>query len=160
MIKNITILLMLFSTLFIFVSCGKKAEPYISVTADEQKVVTQSGEEENPFAALIQNEIPYTPLGSSIQINFHAEVPEQIVTFDYVLNAQGAIKYSDREVIETVIDTKEDQSVSFTLKENFAAMLSSDSKDYEQGNSLRGFKVAFTAKNSNYEFYFIVRTDV
>ena len=48
---------------------------------------------------------------------------------------------------------------SFKLERHWAALLSSSSEDYKNGNTLRGFRLLCTWGENQCEYAFVIRTD-
>ena len=114
-----------------------------------------------PFKTLMQDgnvHIPYVNLGESIQIRLDQDVSATYELTDVLLKEDGSYKYNipnDKpEVIEISSGTG-----SFVLKGNMAAFLSSNSKDYEPGAAIRGFKLTEQGDGEKQGFYFVLRTD-
>ncbi len=104
-------------------------------------------------------EVPYINLGEIIQIESMGKVPDTIELKDYILNEKGEIKYTAKEVIEMPIQFTDGKG-NYKLNPHEAALLSSNSKDYEPGKTIRGFKLTCSwGDKYQCEYAFIVRTD-
>ncbi|REK75975.1 hypothetical protein [Paenibacillus paeoniae] len=107
-----------------------------------------------------QEEIPYLKLGAAITIQLNKNISGSYELKDVLLKEDGALKYITQPFIEqshdTVIDF--DKGVgSFILTENAYAYLSSQSKDYEPGATIRGFQLYLHDKDETIAF--VIRTD-
>ncbi len=105
------------------------------------------------------NQIPYFELGKRIYISFEPEkAPDKIVLYDYILKEDGRPKYTDKETSEVTFEFINNEA-TFILNENLSAMLSSNSKDYEKGAVLRGFKLVCNWGKNECEYGFLIKTD-
>ncbi|MOA54166.1 hypothetical protein D3C78_1777370 [compost metagenome] len=77
---------------------------------------------------------------------------------DYILKDNGTLKYK-KETAEPVNVEWADKTATFKLDSNMAAFLSSDSKDYESGATIRGFRLTGEWLDQTKEITFVVRTD-
>jgi hypothetical protein len=103
--------------------------------------------------------LPYIELGNEVTISFNDNsVPDEYELYDYVLNKEGSPKYTNKEVREIPLNI-ENGTGSFILDMHFAALLSSNSDDYERGASIRGFKLICRWGEDECEYGFIVRSD-
>lgn len=103
-------------------------------------------------------EIPYIPLDETIQIEFKGIVPDELQLRDYILKKDGTPKYTEKEVNEIPVKLV-DGKMAFKLQEHMAAMLSSNTKDYEPGNTIRGFTLTCKWGDNECEYGFIIKTD-
>lgn len=116
------------------------------------------------FENYMSNEIcRYVALGSTVSFTFADHHPYIIKVTDFLLDKKGDEIYTEkeREAVE-VNSSSANEQVSFILKRHPASFLSSNSKTYEPGNTLRGFKVdCYSSKNAQLQSYlFILQTDV
>lgn len=102
--------------------------------------------------------IPYVKLGEVIQIEFSNTAPDSYKLTDYILRDDGTFKYK-KEIAEPVNVEFEDKTATFRLDSNMAAFLSSNSKDYESGATIRGFRLTGEWLDQTKEITFVVRTD-
>ncbi|MNP63489.1 hypothetical protein D3C76_1588940 [compost metagenome] len=79
--------------------------------------------------------------------------------YDYVLNEDGTIKYSSLAT-ETVSIQVSNNVGTFKLNENLSSKFSSNSKDYESGNLLRGFLLITTSGDKQVEYAFVIKSDI
>lgn len=102
--------------------------------------------------------IPYVKIGEVVSINF-GEIPtDQFVLYDYVLNEDGSIKFSSLATETVPIHVSENVG-TFKLNENLSSNFSSNSKDYEPGNLLRGFRLITTFGDKQQEYAFVIKSD-
>lgn len=105
-----------------------------------------------------KNKLPYIKQGEKIQIVFKGKMPDTVSLKEYILTEDGNVKYTDKEVKEIPI-TFEDKKGEFDVLLNFAAFLSSNSKDYEPGALIRGYRLVCSWGENECEYGFIIRTD-
>ncbi|MBE9917791.1 hypothetical protein G8C92_27705 [Paenibacillus donghaensis] len=115
------------------------------------------------FQSILKNnaaDLPYVKLGEKIQVKFHDQTnePDSYELIDYVLTEEGKMKYAGAELIRPEMEFDKG-TASFILKENMLAYASSDSKDYEPGAVLRGFRLLCKWNNDTQEVTFVIRTD-
>lgn len=102
--------------------------------------------------------IPYVKLGEIIEIEFSNTAPNSYKLTDYILKDNGTLKYK-KETAEPVNVEWADKTATFKLDSNMAAFLSSDSKDYESGATIRGFRLTGEWLDQTKEITFVIRTD-
>lgn len=143
----------------ILITSGDKKIPY-AVSLIKWKDTISNGQDS--FQSIMKKssniKIPYLKLGTTIRIVVQKKFPNKITLKDYILKQDGVPKYTDREVKEIPIKFIKGKG-TFKLGVNWAAMLSSNSKDYEPGNTIRGFKLTCSWGDNKCEYGFIVRTD-
>lgn len=101
--------------------------------------------------------IPYVKLGETIRLNFGDQAPQSFELSDYLLGEEGTLKY--RKAIRNIEMDIHDGIGDLVLDENGFAALSSNSKDYEPGATLRGFRMICNWKDHTQEYAFVIRTD-
>lgn len=104
------------------------------------------------------NELPYFRKNEVFHIALDGAVPDSVVLYDDVLNEDGSLRYTRRETQIMPFELIENKG-SFTLGTNPAALLSSNSADYEPGATIRGFRLKCTWGKNVCEYAFIIRTD-
>ena len=104
------------------------------------------------------SEIPYIHIGEVVEIKFNNKIPETYELKDCLLRENGKILYDSR-LIETINVEKKDDDYYFILDMNYAVILSSDSRSYEPGQTLRGLKLICDYGDEKKEYAFIIRTD-
>ncbi|MCI3926840.1 hypothetical protein MO973_42385 [Paenibacillus sp. TRM 82003] len=113
------------------------------------------------FEAIVkesEGRFPYVALGEQIAIHRNEASNDTCELTDYILNKDGSVKYPKAVVASgSVAFVKGDGA--FELRPSMTAHLSSDSKDYEPGAVIRGFKLACRSENRIREYDFILRTD-
>lgn len=103
--------------------------------------------------------IPYVKLGETVQIKFKNNIINTCKLEDYILKEDGTLKYKKESIKTTDINFSNGVGI-FILNENLFANFSSDSKDYESGKIIRGFKlISDSIDNKQREYVFIVKTD-
>ncbi|WP_375103400.1 hypothetical protein ACDZ28_28495 [Paenibacillus sp. RS8] len=102
--------------------------------------------------------IPYVKFGEIIQIEFSDTAPDSYNLTEYILRDDGTFKYK-KETAAPVNVELEDKTATFKLDSNMASFLSSDSKDYEAGATIRGFRLTGEWVDQTKEITFVVRTD-
>ncbi len=103
--------------------------------------------------------IPYVKLGETVQIKFKNNIINTCKLEDYILKEDGTLKYKKESIKTTDINFSNGVG-TFILNENLFANFSSDSKDYEPGKIIRGFKlISDSIDNKQREYVFIVKTD-
>ena len=103
-------------------------------------------------------EIPYVELGEIIKIEFMENAPAKTKLYDALLKRDGSNKYTDRETIDVPVKFVNGK-FSFTFEPQMASNLSSNSADYLDGNTLRGFGLICTWGENECEYAFVIRTD-
>lgn len=169
--KKIAILILIFISI---VACNDRSVteiPVITIQSSDINIDyvvglnswdgTDHNREDN-FKVIMRNafeSLPYIKLGSEISIEFDEKMlPDTIELYDYVLDRNGNAKYTSREVMKRLFNLENGKG-SFILDRHFAAMLSSHSKDYEPGASIRGFKLIARWGKNECEYAFIIRSD-
>ncbi|MBD8497346.1 hypothetical protein [Paenibacillus arenosi] len=175
--KNILFLFLIMITPVI-AACSN--ETYTSASSDRVEVLFTTGNHSIPFAtnsnsiksaekaiptelfqSLIQDTsktIPYIKLGEKIQIDLKNNAPRSSELKEYLLRNDGTLKYKE-ETAKTIDLAFQDGNGSFMLEENIASFLSSNTQDYEEGATLRGFHFVGEWDNRKEEFVFVVKTD-
>jgi hypothetical protein len=144
----------------ITVTAGGSNIPVFLQTKNDEHTANTSGEV--PFRALLEDlkvSIPYVKLGESVQIQLEKEGPAIYELRDVLLREDGGYKYKLPDDNPIVMEFRSG-SGSFVLKENLSAFLSSNTKDYEPGAIIRGFKLTEQGDDGEKrEYYFVLRTD-
>ncbi len=166
-----TISLLILFTLIIWgsMATSKKEVSKVSIDIGNKKIHSTSkssiktsfdSDDSDIFESIIKNTdqvLPYVKLGEEIKISIAGETPDACELYDYILNDAGSLKY-ENQTNRTMISFIDGQA-TFILKQNLWANLSSNSDDYEQGETIRGFKLVCSWANEEQEFAFIIRTD-
>ncbi|MEK4509024.1 hypothetical protein [Paenibacillus sp. FSL K6-2524] len=169
--------LVLSSLLVVFITllsgCNNKLEepPEIVITTGDTEIEYVVGlnqwngakyDREGTFQTIMReksaSELPYIKKNAEFHIEFKGAAPDSIEMLDYVLDASGDIKYTEKE-IKVVPFELENKKGSFVLDTNLATGLSSNSADYEPGASIRGFQLNCTWGENESEYAFIIRSD-
>lgn len=167
-------LLLLLITL-ILTACSSKLSqteaPEISIKVGNKEVGYAVGlnkwngavyDREDTFYTIMKEgsdiEVPYAHLGETIEIVFKGAAPDKYELRDYILREDGFVKYTEKEVVKIPIELVNGKA-SFELDMNWAALLSSNSKDYEPGGVLRGFRLICSWGENECEYGFVIRTD-
>jgi len=146
-------------------------QPEILITSGDKEIPYVAGlnqwngsiyDREDTFQTIMKKEsgikVPYIQLGETIQIEFKGVAPDKLKLKDYILKENGIPKYTEKE--ENEIPAKlVNGKLTFKLGVHMAAMLSSNSKDYEPGNTIRGFRLICNWDNNECEYGFVIRTD-
>ena len=103
-------------------------------------------------------EILYVKLWETILIEFKENAPKKTKLYDKLLKPDGSNKYEDKITMKLPVKFVDGKS-SFKLESQMASQLSSYSKDYEDGNTLRGFRLICTWGENECEYVFVIRTD-
>ncbi len=105
-----------------------------------------------------RDDLPYVPMGTEVTVEFDDQAPDEVELRDFLLREDGTVRYTDREV-RTIPVMLDGNQCLFTLDMNWAALLSSNSADYEPGATIRGFRLACSWGGKQREYTFILRTD-
>jgi len=120
--------------------------------------VISSGKTERIIIDSFKNP-PYVPLGSIVQLYIIGDIPVTVGITDILSKSDGSPKYDSR-LDKAVEYTASGSTVSFTVEENWATALSSNSEDYKKGSSYRCYRVLFGWKNGDTKDYAIfLKTD-
>lgn len=106
-------------------------------------------------------EIPYVKLGKLgklVKIEFMETAPANTKLYDALLKRDGSNKYADRVTIDVPVKFVNGK-FSFNLEPQMASKLSSNSADYLDGNTLRGFRLICTWGKNKCEYAFVISTD-
>jgi hypothetical protein len=104
-------------------------------------------------------EVPYIKLSGTIEVTFQDNPPETAALYDKIINTDGTSRYAE-QVTEELPLAINGGTLSSEFVANPAAFLSSNSEDYEDGNTYRGFYLRCKWENGNdCEYGFVVRTD-
>ncbi len=148
------------ATSSITVAAGGSNIPAILQILNEGQTANTS--EEALFKAILEDSevsIPYVKLGESVQIQLDKEAPAAYELTDVLLREDGGYKYKMPADKPIVIEFNSG-SGSFVLKENISVFLSSNTRDYEPGAIIRGFKLTEQGDDGEKrEYYFVLRTD-
>lgn len=103
--------------------------------------------------------IPYAPLGETIQVYFGTTAPEFYELTEHLLKKDGTLKYKENRL--QITDLKFNNGTgSFVLSPNLMAYLSSNSRDYEKGAVIRGFRlICKWGDDARQEYAFVIKTD-
>jgi hypothetical protein len=160
---------------FTFVVCiinkGMTKPPEISITVGDKKVgyvvglnqwngakYDRLGNFNEIMKANSDIQVPYIHLGETIQIEIRGRVPDTFQLKDYILKENGEVKYTEKKAKEILVEFI-NRKGTFELDSHIPALLSSDSKDYEQGKTIRGFSLTCSWGQNECEYGFIIRTD-
>lgn len=112
------------------------------------------------FTQLVGNnwrDIIYLKLNSTIRIAQRNQ-PDMVEIEDRMLREDGTAKYTELAVQK--LDYRwENGEIRFVLPFSPSAMLSSNSRDYDPGRSIRGIRVTCAWKYKTLSYVFVVRTD-
>ncbi len=103
--------------------------------------------------------LPYVALGTEITFDFGGATPDSMEMTGYVLNRDGTQKYWLDDPRSEVTPVFENGAGTFQFTGNFLTLLSSDSADYGQGQSMQGFKLTCNWGENQCEYAFMLRTD-
>ncbi|WP_405168448.1 hypothetical protein [Paenibacillus sp. FSL H3-0286] len=173
--KRIYIAVLSFVLLLVLTICDREevsstAMPEITIHMDGKVIQSQTlsrevGIELDDESALFQAQmkdsaasIPYVKLGETIHIDFDDKAPDTYEVKDYILDDEGRLKYDERMAKPLNIEFA-DRKATFKLESNLAAFLSSNSKDYEPGATIRGFHLTGKWADQTKDILFVVRTD-
>jgi hypothetical protein len=143
----------------ILITAGDKEIPYVAGLNQWNGAIY---DREDTFQTILKKdsgiEVSYIQLGESIQIEFKGNPPDKLKLRDYILKEDGIPKYTGKEVNQIPVKLV-GEKINFKLEVHMAAMLSSNSKDYEPGNTIRGFKLTCSWGENECEYGFIIQTD-
>lgn len=146
------------------ISMDAPTEPsQISISIDNQAVdYINSDAVESPFLTIMSEdsniEVPYIKLGEIVVIDFGDASPDTIEIYDNLIDKYGNNRYTYREIKEIPVEL-ENGKCSFELKIHGASLLSSNSDDYQPGNTYRGFRIVCSWGESEREYSFVIRSD-
>jgi hypothetical protein len=127
-------------------------QPLVSAAAVE-------GDATRPLVMDRVEDPPYVGLGSTIRIDFAKSRPDTICVTDILINQDGSPKY-DRRLDKTVAYALSGDTLSFAVETNWATALSSDSQDYQKGNTYRWYRIQCAWQNGDEKEYALyLRTD-
>ncbi len=173
---KINFALIILCMLFMLSSCGSKSPtepPEIIVDAGGSTVSNTSSISswDNTVYLLdstsekwidVYGEPVYYPLGTVFRVTLSEKTaaPDRVTVTDTVIRQDGSMKYDERAAVKNVSPEISENVVSFPLDAHWAAMLSSNLADYEQGAVWRCFEVTCEWGNNSCIYTFCVRTDV
>lgn len=173
-LKKYHLLILIFLISLTLASCSNKSmakPPEISITAGNKEIVYVVGlnkwdgaiyDREDTFHTIMKKtsavELPYIQLGETIQIVFRGTAPGTIKLKDYILRENGDLKYAEKVAKEIPIELK-NAKATFKLDAHMASFLSSHTKDYEPGKTIRGLRLTCGWGDNECEYGFIIRTD-
>ncbi len=96
-------------------------------------------------------EMPMIPQGEIIELHFESLVPKTIEVKEILRDSNGERKYNYRSdvIIELMFD--EEGFYYFTVVDNMAVMLSSNSEDYKAENIYKGYEITCKWEDGRYE---------
>lgn len=103
--------------------------------------------------------VPYVEIGNVILIHFEEDCPEKITLRDNIIYEDGHMKFQSNEALETSL-TLEDSEAQYELAPHMAVAFSSDSRSYLDGNIYRGISFVYNWNGKDYEYTFVLRTDI
>ena len=114
------------------------------------------GEEtfERLMSGLTIEDLPYVRNGERFGIRYEGSAPDSVTLTELILREDGRIKYksSGKEYELSAKGT-------VTLEPNYATALSSNSWDYMEGNTVKGYRLLCAWGGNEYEFAFVLRGD-
>lgn len=177
MSKNKFLIILIFSLLLF--SCKNKADdsqaPELLIKQGKNQIeyYTYNGTEtlrDNIGKLFVENfpknidEIIHIKNNADIKFEFTDKVPREMKLSEYILNTSGGLKYSSPTDRILNLNTKNNKA-DFKIESNLADYLSSNSNDYGEGKSIRGYQLECEfydslSESSYYKtYYFILRTD-
>ena len=166
------------SLCFVFAGCNEKTDspesgfPKIKVTsgnADIEWVVgmdrlgnVETDREDNLIRIMKDHEpdeLVHLKNGAVIEIEFDGKVPDVAKVTEHIITPEGLAKYQTEYEGKTIdIQFKEGEG-AFTLEPNCATAFSSDSADYAQGATLKGYRLRCSWGTDECEYAFVIRGD-
>ena len=101
-------------------------------------------------------DFPELAPGSTVTITFQGTPPDSVRLTEAVVQKSGARKYDDRLDAELALECSEN-SASFILERNSAALLSSDTADYAPGALCQGYRLFCQWGENSCEYGFMIR---
>ena len=167
--QKVSVLLVLMVIFISICVCeSNKKSKNVSVTVDNNNIecyrVNDSDHEfnthifEDKFEKGNDDNIEYIDIGKKVVLDFGDRIPEKVVVYDHLLNSEGKIMYTEKEISEVTV-TEENNKYYFEVPYNMASLLSSY---YEENKKdFRGFKViASWSWGDTEELYaFVIKSD-
>lgn len=170
--KRIAFMTAMLLICILFFGCkGEISEPpEIKVTCDGTEIPYVVGlnkwggsayDREDTFHTIMKakKDIPYIKQEKEIQIEFLGLMPDSTKLEDFVLDSNGNKKYNETVKPKTIPIKFSNKKGKFIISQNYASMFSSNSKDYEPGASIRGFRLNCKWGEDECEYAFIIRSD-
>ena len=104
------------------------------------------------------DELPSFRNGEVITIIFDGEAPDSFTLTEFILTETGQQRFNIPGMVYDV-DFDNDNTLTFTIEPNFATALSSNSRDFEQGSTIKGFRLVSNWGDNVCEYAFIIRGD-
>lgn len=110
---------------------------------------------------IFNRDMPYIKNGAKITISFDGNKPDSIILSEIILDEHGNAKWRTDEHIKIYeIDFAPfGRTGTFTIEPNYATALSSDSTDYEVGNTIKGYKMVCSWGKNECEYAFVILGD-
>ena len=146
-------------------------EPMISITVGEQAIKPiHYGDRYNktrkdierfidmPFTDGSWEAVPYVKIGDEVVIKFENFESDNVRITDDLLRQDATFMYDEKSTIVHDLDVI-DGKVHFSIEQNSAVHLSSNSESYQPGHVIRAFVIRTEIDQSSFAFAFVVRTD-
>ncbi|MDR1691874.1 MAG: hypothetical protein LBR72_00805 [Oscillospiraceae bacterium] len=101
----------------------------------------------------------YLPNGETIEFAFGDREPDKWTLTEHILKEGGEPKYTTETEGKDITLILKDGRGSFVIEPNLRTALSSNSKDYLPGNTLKGYRLLCSFGPDEFEYTFIIRGD-
>ena len=110
---------------------------------------------------IFNRNMPYIKNGAKITISFDSSKPDNTILSEIILDEHGNAKWRTDEHVKTyeVGFAPFGRTGTFTIEPNYATALSSDSADYEAGNTIKGYKMICSWGKNECEYAFVILGD-
>lgn len=113
------------------------------------------------------DDLEYVRNGEQVLLEFDGSIPDSITLTEYVLLENGNEKYNlsgmEYDVHYNAFNARfnpfSPRDFNFTVEPNYATALSSNSADYQTGNTIKVYRIVCTWGGNECEYAFIVRGD-
>lgn len=137
------------------VAAGGRVIECVEAENAERNQVTQNGFT-FAFRSGADYKVEYVPVGETVTLDFGSRGPSSVVVSDILLDPSGVPMYSDKEVVDTPLASK-DATYSFLLERHPASDLSS--RYSEDAKAYRGFAITAHWGEEAHDYFFVIMTD-
>lgn len=137
----------------------KKAAGEIVVKSEDEKIDVYKGD--CVFKKILEGKelenLYYVENEKKIEIEFFNETFKNLKVREYIINKKGDYRFKDKGTDLEV--EKDGRKASFVLKPNMLTLFSSLARDYQKGNTIKGYSIEYEMYGEKFSFSFVIRGD-